>query len=212
MKPMKTALLAAAAIIAMAPAAAYAERGHVEGSNLLAKERFQVRARALGVLPQEDADVDIGGDIEVSNSLTGELDLTYFMTDHLAAEVIAGTARHHIDYNGSAMGRTWILPPTVTVQYHFSPDKTFSPYVGAGLNYSIFYDEKGTNFPDLDIDNGVGYALQAGTDIWLNDHWGVNFDVKKIFLNVDASVANGAANVDLDLDPWLVGAGVSYRF
>lgn len=206
------AIVACTAFIQPALAGESFHREAVKGSGLLDKQRFQVRARALGVVPQERSTVDIGGETKVSNAITAEVDLTYFMTDHIAAEVIAGTARHHVDYGGAAMGKTWILPPTVTLQYHFTPDRTFSPYVGAGLNYSIFYNEKGTNFNDFDIDNGLGYALQAGVDYWISDKWGFNFDVKKIFLNVDASVENGAANADIDLDPWLIGAGVSYHF
>ena len=105
------------------------------------------------------------------------------------------------------------MPPTVTVQYHFTPHGKFSPYVGAGLNYSLFYDEKpAAGFTDLDIDNGIGYAAQAGFDYWLNENWGLNLDVKKLFLNVDASLNQGTVKADVDLDPWIVGVGVSYRF
>lgn len=99
------------------------------------------------------------------------------------------------------------------MQYHFTPKQAFSPYVGAGLNYSLFYGEKaGTGFSDLNIDPSVGVAAQAGFDYWMNDHWGLNMDVKKLWLNVDASLNNGAVKADVDLDPWIVGAGVSYRF
>lgn len=180
----------------------------------LSKDRFQVRVRALGVLPDVDSSVNIGGDVDVGNALTPEVDLTYFFTPHIAAELIAATAQHSLEYTGDVnLGKTWILPPTVTLQYHFTPDKKFSPYVGAGLNYSIFYgEETGTGFTDLNVDNAWGPALQAGFDYWVNDNWGVNVDVKKIWMNVDASLNNGAVQADVDLDPWIVGAGVSYRF
>ena len=105
------------------------------------------------------------------------------------------------------------MPPTVTLQYHFTPQNTFSPYVGAGVNYSYFYgEETGTGFTDLEVEGGFGVALQAGTDIWLNENWGLNLDVKKIFLNIDGKLNDGAIRADIDLDPWIVGAGVSYRF
>lgn len=216
MKKMMTSLLAFAAILAVAQPAIAGEMAidndTVEGKSLLAKERFQVRARVIGVLPEEDSTVDIGGDVGLTNAVTPEVDLTYFMTDHIAAELIAATVKHKADYNGTSLGKTWILPPTLTLQYHFMPDQTFSPYLGAGVNYSVFYNEKGTGFDDFDAGNGVGYALQAGTDIWLTENWGLNLDVKKLFLDIDASVEEGTVNVDLDVDPWIVGAGVSYRF
>jgi outer membrane protein len=204
-------LLTGVAMVALVPAAFAQSR--VDGTDYLAKERFQVRARALGVIAQESSDMNTGGKISVGDAVTPELDLTYYFTDHISAEAIAGTARHQLAYNNSTkMGEAWILPPSVTLQYHFTPDKKFSPYVGAGLNYSIFYGEKSNNFTDLNVDNGMGYVMQAGADYWLNDNWGVNFDVKKILLNVDASVNNGTVAGDVDIDPWLIGAGVSYRF
>ena len=209
---MKNILLCTAAIAGIVTAAGQAQAQ--EGSDWLSKDRFQIRARALGVIPQEDSSVNIGGDVDVSNAITPELDLTYFITNNIAAEVIAGTAQHGLEYTGDTdLGTTWILPPTVTLQYHFTPDSAFSPYIGAGVNYSIFYgEEEGTGFTDLNVDNAWGFAAQAGFDYWLNDNWGLNLDVKKIWMDVDASLNNGAIQADVDLDPWLVGAGVSYRF
>lgn len=210
-------LLAGCAVLALAQPA-FAERGAVEGTDFLAKERFQVRVRALGVVPDDDGTASAGGAVlagavKVGNAITPEIDLTYFMTDHIAAEIIAGTAQHQLDFNGANLGDTWILPPTVTLQYHFTPDRAFSPYVGAGINYSLFYGESsGTGFTDLNVDNAVGPALQAGFDYWIGENWGLNLDVKKIWMNVDASLNSGAIKADVDLDPWLVGAGVSYRF
>lgn len=119
-----------------------------------------------------------------------------------------------MNYTGGVnLGDAWILPPTLTLQYHFTPHSTFSPYVGAGINYSMFYSEDAAApFTGLDIDGGFGVALQAGADFWLNDHWGLNVDVKKLWLNMDAELNGGAVRADVDLDPWIVGAGVAYRF
>lgn len=178
------------------------------------KERFQIRVRAIDVIPDVDSSVNIGGSVDADYAVTPEIDFTYFFTPHIAAELIAATSKHDLDYTGNVdLGEAWVLPPTVMLQYHFTPDNAFSPYIGAGLNYSVFYGEDaGSGFTDLNVDNGVGYGLQAGADYWLNDHWGVNFDVKKLWLNVDASLNNGGITADIDMDPWIVGAGVSYRF
>lgn len=179
------------------------------------KERFQLRARAIVVAPDESSTVrPIGGDIDVSTEFVPEVDVTYFFTNNIAAELIAATAKHEIKHNSAGdLGDAWILPPTLMVQYHFTPDNQFSPYVGAGLNYSMFYGEdEAAPFTDLDVDGGVGYALQAGFDYWLDDNWGLNLDVKKLYLEIDGSVNNGAVNTDIDLDPWIVGAGVAYKF
>lgn len=185
------------------------------GDSYLSKERFQVRARVLGVVPNDgEGSVNIGGESDVGDAVTPEVDLTYFLTENVAFELIAATAQHRITYNDTtSLGTVWILPPTLTAQYHFQPDEAFSPYVGTGINYSLFYGEDtGNGFTNLEVDGGVGFALQAGFDYWLDDNWGVNFDVKKLWLDIDGKLNNGAITTDIDLDPVIVGAGISYRF
>ena len=177
------------------------------------KDHWQFRLRAIDVVPDEDSWVNIGGDIDAKNDVVPEFDITYFFTDHIATELILATSKHELRHSAAGkLGDAWILPPTLTVQYHFDRSGKFSPYLGAGLNYSMFYGEdSAAGFSGLDVDGGLGYALQAGTDIWLDDHWGLNLDVKKVWLNVDATL-NGGIRADVDLDPWIFGAGVSYRF
>lgn len=210
---MKNALLFGLSLAAIAMATSTPVMARELG-DYLSKERFQLRARVLGVLPDDDSTVNIGGNADVGDAVTPEVDVTYFFTPNIAAELIAATAQHSITYTGDAhLGNTWILPPTLTLQYHFTPDSNFSPYIGAGVNYSMFYgEETGKGFTDLEVDGGFGFAAQAGFDYWLNDHWGLNLDVKKIWLDVDASLNNNTIRADVDLDPWVVGAGVSYRF
>jgi outer membrane protein len=181
------------------------------------KDRFQIRVRAIDVAADGDGTVRQNGlKTDVDHAITPEVDISYFFTDHIAAELIAATSEHQIEAGALDLGDAWILPPTLTLQYHFSPDKQFSPYVGAGLNYSMFYGEDdGTGFNDLDVDGGLGYALQAGFDYWVSENWGLNMDVKYINLDVDVDVNLGATHLDaddVDLDPWIIGAGVAYRF
>jgi len=191
---------------------------NVTGTEWDDAKRFQIRGRIIDVAPDESSKVSVGGKASVGDGLAPEVDFSYYFTDAISAELIAATTQHSLKHSTAGdLGRTWVLPPTLTVQYHPLPHNDFNPYVGAGLNYSIFYSEqsaKGNNVTGLDVDGGVGYALQAGTDYWIDEHWGVNFDVKKLFLNVDAKMNVGATPVtaDVDLDPWVIGAGVSYRF
>lgn len=199
----------------LAASAAFLVCSAVDAQAQVLTGHWQVRGRLLGVLPSDDdAPVNVGGTASVGDAVTPEVDVTYFFNDHIGAELIAATAQHQVDYStGANLGDVWILPPTVTLQYHFDRTNAFSPYVGAGLNYSWFYGEDaGTGFTDLDVEGGLGYALQAGFDYWLNDHWGLNLDVKKIWLDIDAKLNNGTITADVDLDPVIVGGGVSYRF
>lgn len=188
-----------------------------DGSDWLSKDRFQLRLRTIGVFADGDGRESVTGlGTDVGDAVTPELDITYFFTDHVAAELIAATAEHEVSAGTNDLGETMILPPTLTLQYHFTPDEAFSPYVGAGLNYSHFYGEDdGAGFNGLDVDGGIGFALQAGFDYWLNDNWGVNLDAKYIDLDVDVDVNLGATALnasDVELNPWIVGAGASYRF
>lgn len=185
------------------------------------KERWIVRGRALIVEPDEDASISpIGGSVDINEQYVPELDLTYFFTKNIAAEAIFGVTPHEVTAVNTAagqvdLGKVWLLPPTVTLQYHFMPDSDrFRPYVGAGLNYTHFFNEDSGAADSIDYEDSFGYALQAGFDYGLNDNWALNFDVKKVMINSDVTIQSGATRIDadVDIDPWIVGAGIAYRF
>lgn len=213
---LKVALLATVAAPLLAAGVAKADDSFENG--WLDKDRFQVRLRAIAVKGDGDGYVQENPALKTSvdTDYAPEIDFTYFFTKNIAAELIAATSNHVVKANDLVLGHAWVLPPALTLQYHFQPDAKFSPYIGAGINYSIFYGEdNGDGFTDLDVDNGLGYALQAGFDYWMNDNWGLNLDVKYIDVNVDVTVDSGATKLhanDVDIDPWVFGAGVSYRF
>ena len=182
---------------------------------------FMVRLRAIGVIPEDNSSAisAIGGTVEASSTATPEVDFSYFLTDHIAFELIAATTKHTITANNTVLGKvavgtTWILPPTLTVQYHFFPHDRFSPYVGAGLNVSFFYGSSaaGGAVTHLSLENAVGPALQAGFDYNVSGHWFANFDVKQIFLTTTAHLNHGAIHAKTALDPLVIGAGIGYRF
>ncbi|MEQ5776158.1 OmpW family protein [Thalassospira sp. NFXS8] len=208
------AILVAAAAASIAPASAddMGFKGKSAGDIL-------VRGRIVGVVPDEDIKSDsLGGEGNVDNDVIPELDFSYFITDNIALELIAGTSKHDVSWNTGAsdldLGSVRLLPPTLTLQYHFLSKERFSPYIGAGVNYTFFYDSKPGQFQEVKYDNGFGYAFQAGFDYAISGPWSLNVDVKKIFLNTDVSVNTGAGTVkaDADLDPWLFGIGIGYRF
>lgn len=168
-----------------------------------------VRARGIYAIPDEKLD-GISG-LSISNEVVPEVDFSYFVTDNIAFELIAATTRHKVSIPGASLGKVSLLPPTLTVQYHFMPKAQFSPYVGAGLNYTFFYNVDSGDVASLKYDNHIGYALQAGVDYALGGNWSLNADVKKIFLKTDVSV-NGGPGIRATIDPWIVGLGVGYRF
>lgn len=153
---------------------------------------------------------------KVGDSVMPTLGITYFLTDHVAVEAIAGTTKHTVKVEGAGVDvnvhKTWVLPPVVTVQYHFAPAQRFSPYVGAGVNYMWFYSGQDQNGFHLKLKDGFGWALQAGADYALTGRWAANLDVKKIFFDTRATDATAGVTSKVRLDPWVISAGVGYRF
>lgn len=203
---LTTALVAAAPL----PAAAH------EGGQIL------VRVRGIGVFPDESGSTrPLNLDLKVSDTFAPEIDVSYFLTKNIAFELIAATTKHNIDANGKGthnkVGSTWVLPPTLTAQYHFFPDNAFSPYLGAGINYTIFYNENSKRpFSQLDVDNAVGAALQVGMDFQVPEsNFVLNLDFKYIFLSPKANVNLGNTRIrsnNFDLNPMIFGAGIGYKF
>lgn len=184
---------------------------------------FMLRGRAIGVIPLDlDSSVSaIGGSVTASAQAAPEVDLSYFITDNIALELIAATTRHEVAAQNTSLGKVdvgsvWALPPTLTLQYHFMPKSAFSPYVGAGINGTIFYDTHPARptVTHVSFDNNVGAALQAGVDYNIGGHWFANLDVKQIFLSTTAhlTTALGPVTAKTDLDPLVVGMGIGYRF
>ncbi|WP_137939187.1 OmpW family outer membrane protein [Chitinivorax sp. B] len=172
--------------------------------------KLLVRARLINVDP--DVKSNLNG-LDVKSKTAPELDFTYFITKNIGAELILGTARHEVTLNGQGIGKVSHLPPTVTVQYHFLPEATVRPYVGAGLNYTRFYNIKladGT----LTVDkNSFGGALQAGVDFKVGQNSYINLDVKKLYISTDVkSTSTGTKVTKLDIDPLVFGIGYGMRF
>mgnify|MGYP000035223660 CR=1 FL=1 len=153
---------------------------------------------------------------DVKDDIKPTIGLSYFLTDKLAVEVIAGTTQHTVKAVGAgtdvAVHKAWVLPPVVSLQYHPLPGARFSPYVGAGLNYMLFYSGKDKNGFTVDLDNGFGYALQAGADIPINAVYSLNLDVKKVWFDTDAKINGGALKSKVKLDPLVVSVGFGRRF
>lgn len=185
--------------------------------------KWQVRLRGIAVVPDESATIQaIGGDTQISNAYVPELDFTYFFTKNIAAELILATTKHDVEAISTAagdipLGDVWLLPPTLTLQYHFNGDMVH-PYVGAGVNYTLFYNEdNGPIADDVSYDNSLGFAFQLGFDIDLNDTWFINLDAKYLLLNTDVTVnatsALGATvGADVDINPFIAGIGFGMRF
>jgi outer membrane protein len=191
---------------------------------------FLIRARAILAAPNERSGPVTPSfptaSSSIDNSFAPELDFTYMATKHIGAELILATTKHHVAGQGplAGVGRlagTWVLPPTLTVQYHLAPDAHVRPYVGAGINYTIFYNEKASASLEkaigptrVSLSSSFGYAVQAGVDIDLSRRVFANLDVKYIDIDTTARLTTGALvnRERVHLDPLVVGVGVGLRF
>ncbi len=159
---------------------------------------------------------DTGLKANVGSSTMPTLGFTYFLTDNIAVEAILGTTKHKVYADAAPVASTWVLPPVVAVQYHFAPDQKVSPYVGAGVNYMLFYNK--TNiapFSHFDIGNAVGTSLQAGVDVVIQGPWSLNLDAKKVLVGSTAHThlaGPGDLHAHVSLDPWVLSAGIARRY
>lgn len=195
-------LSTALATSAMAAASPYPQAGD-----------WLIRARALGVVPDERSDLSVAAEAKIDNSIVPEFDFSYFFTPNVAVELIAAVTPHNVHTDtGVDGGGAWLLPPTLTLQYHFTGLNGWKPYVGAGVNYTHFFNEDSSGaLGKPSFDDSFGAALQAGADIPIADNTYFNVDVKKVFIHTNVAYSGGVTG-SVDIDPWLIGVGVGYRF
>lgn len=171
---------------------------------------WMLGARVLYVDPNVSSSIP---GLDVDSAWWGEVDVTYFFTKNVALELIAAWNKHEVTLNGTSLGKVGVLPPTLTLQYHFTDLGAWKPYVGAGINYTYFYENDLANNTLHIKDNSWGAALQVGLDYEFQKNWNLNFDVKYVWMSTDVIVnATGANLGSLDINPWIFGIGVRYRF
>lgn len=178
--------------------------------------QWLVRARAARLNPA-DKSSPVGGvgasdRISVSDKTIPEVDVSYFFTPNLAAElVLTYPQKHDVMLDGAKIGTFKHLPPSLLGQYHFNPMGQFKPYLGAGINYTRISKVKLLNGAgDLESDS-VGLAFQAGVDYRIDKNWSLNLDLKRINIRSDVMIS-GAKVSTVKVDPVLIAVGVGYRF
>lgn len=185
-----------------------------------AEGKFLVRLRALSLTPADKSDaipsLSVPTDaITVSSKIFPEIDISYFFTKNIAAElVLTYPQQHDVELSGTKIGTFKHLPPSLLLQYHFLPDATFRPYVGAGANLTLISDVQlavpGVGALDLE-DSSVGVVGQLGADIKVGPKHFLNLDIKKVTIGSD--VLTGGSKVSaVKVDPFLVSVGFGIRF
>lgn len=190
-----------------------------------------IRLRGIMVAPTESSSgitpAFPAEGVKVNNSAMPEVDITHMVSKNVGLELIAATTKHHASGKTGTTGgigrlaSTWVLPPTLTAQYHFAPEAKVRPYVGAGVNYTIFYNEKASGAlqaavgpTSVRMKSSFGWAAQAGVDIALSDRTFLNFDIKYIDIDTTARLSTTAAGVQrvrIKLNPIVVGVGIGFK-
>jgi outer membrane protein len=173
-----------------------------------------VRMRGISIMPNVGTSNTLSTlNADVNNAIVPELDFTYMIRDNIGVELILATSRHQVTSNLGALGGVNVLPPTLLLQYHFNHQGKIRPYIGAGLNYTYFYND-GLSAGGQSIAvsrSSFGPALQAGVDVQVTKTVFVNADIKKIWISTDATLG-GAPIGTLRIDPLVVGVGVGMKF
>lgn len=193
-----------------------------------------------------------GASTSISWSVIPMLDVAYYLNKNWAIEAICCVSNHHVQgvgvLAGASLAKTWVFPPSLLLQYHFTNFGAFQPYLGVGVNFTTYWGTRGGNnnwalnfvpgstlggvggavasFYSANITDSWGVVGQAGFDYMLNEHWGVNLDVKYIMMEptahakivafVPAAAAVGPVFIPVNgavkINPLVVSAGLTYRF
>lgn len=187
---------------------------------------YQARTITYQGLPTQNSGTDM------DESYTLEADITYMIAKHWGVELSADSSSKHtltadnrafFPFVQKRIGETRLLPSALVVQYHLVPDATISPYAGLGAHYALFFDEKLNSSLDANVDDvstlkfndTVGLVAQVGADYNIDNDWVFNIDFK--YLNIDtsahlSSTVLGKVDIDMDIDPWIIGFGMGRRF
>lgn len=196
-----------------------------------------IQVKLLGTLVAPDGkitdiNVNLPGlpatlDTKANDNVTPTLAIEYFVTDAISIETIAGMTQHDVDTVAGLpaglelVSNAKLIPATVTAKYHFDLGAV-KPYVGAGPSYFLWVgDDPGAatlplGVTETNLSNEFGVALQAGFDVAVNDKGlGLSLDVKRYFIDTTARWFVGntlAIETEHKLDPWVISAGLAYRF
>jgi len=197
-----------------------------------------VRGGATLVNPDSNkANVALNGDasaglqVSVDDNTQLGLNALYFVDSNWAIELLAATPFTHaitvhdknaaLGVDGAKLAEVTHLPPTLSAVYYFDVNSNFKPYVGAGINYTVFFEEefeaapKSMGFNDLSLDDSFGLALQVGADYYFDKHWHINASVRYIDIETQATFKVGNSvdgSADVSIDPMVYSLMIGYKF
>lgn len=198
---------------------------------------FIVRGGFTNITPDSDKTAIMLGGADSTMTLTVDdntqlgLNFVYFYDSNWAVELLAATPYTHdvtiqdknavLNVNGAKLAEVSHLPPTLSALYYFDTNSAFKPYVGVGINYTIFFEEEFESAPkslglsDLKLDSSFGLSAQVGADYHIDEKWSVNASIRYIDIDSDASFKVGGASIgkaDINVDPMVYSLMLGYKF
>ncbi len=181
------------------------------------KGDFTVGVGVAGVFPTDNNGVLAGGTVPLdvqegySLTITGE----YFVADNVGIELLAAWPfAHDLKSGGTKIGEVKHLPPTLSLQYHFTNSSPVTPFIGAGINYTTFTEDKAVGplaGSSLSLDDSWGLALHAGLDYAITANGSLRADLRWIDIETDVKL-NGTNIGKAKIDPWIFGVAYVHKF
>lgn len=208
--------------------------GAATGAAAQGKGDWTVKAGVNKITPKvESGDVSApalpGTKADVGPDTKPILNIAYFITDNIAAELDLGAPYRHKLYGAGSiegtgqLGTSDVLPPTLFAQYRFfRKDAVFRPYVGLGVTYAYFRRERGsaqltsvlnTGGPasTFSLEAKWAASAQIGASFRLNERWAIDGGVIKTKLKTTATYSTGQTQ-EMKLDPVAINLGVTFTF
>ena len=168
-------------------------------------------AGIINVNPKSDNGILAGAATTIGEDTQFSLTAEYFIRDNFGIELLAATPfEHDISIGGAEIGSTKHLPPTISLVYHLPTRGSITPYFGAGLNYTTFFEES-TGLGDLKLDDSFGLAATVGADWKITDRGALRVNVRYMDIDTDATL-NGTPIGTANIDPVTVGVSYVHRF
>lgn len=163
------------------------------------------------VNPQSNTGTLAGAPSSINSSTRPILTAEYFVMDNVGIELLAAVPfRHTVTIAGVGTATTKHLPPTVSLNYHFTNDSAVTPFLGAGLNYTNFFSTRSA-LGNVKIKDSYGLALNAGMDFAISDNAAIRANLR--YINIRSDVTLGGANIGkAKIDPWVAAVSYVHRF
>lgn len=179
---------------------------------IAAASPWAIRVGAHNVDPKSGNGTVAGLDVEVDSQAGLTFNLGYAFTPNWVLDVLAGLPfEHNVSVGGSEVATVKQLPPVVSIQYHFLPGMQIDPYLGVGVNYTMFMDESLDGGGDLELEDSFGAAVQAGVDVALGEGWFLGADLRWIDIDADVKI-DGTDVGEAEIDPIVYGVNLGYRY